>query len=104
MLSRIQLIVLQISWNLKLHNAMASDDWKNFNNLDEWIAAQNNGVNEVRIFWANMLQYLTVYVGYYFAIRSGNFGLRNACLPFIVIFLHMAIPTINKLCVKHLET
>ena len=42
--------------------------------------AQTN-TDQISSFWAKILHYLNVYVGYYFAIRSGNFTLRNACLP-----------------------
>jgi hypothetical protein len=40
-----------------------------------------NDTDQISKFWASMLHYLNAYVGYYFAIRSGNFALRNACLP-----------------------
>ena len=32
-------------------------------------------------FWAIVLEYMNAYTGYYFSIRSGNWNLRNACMP-----------------------
>ena len=37
--------------------------------------------NDVSRFWYQTLYFLDAYNGYFFAIRSGNFDLRNACLP-----------------------
>ena len=36
--------------------------------------------NEVSRFWAELLTILIAYMGLYFAIRSGNFMLRNSCI------------------------
>ena len=36
--------------------------------------------NELNRFWAQMLVYLHAYTGFYFAIRSGNWGLQIATL------------------------
>ena len=36
--------------------------------------------DEVCCFWSQMLLYLHAYVGFFFAIRSGNWLLRNSCL------------------------
>ena len=37
--------------------------------------------DEVSPFWANTLDYLNAYLGYYVSVRSVNWDLRNACLP-----------------------
>ena len=44
------------------------------------VSADNND-DQISKFWASILDHLNVYSGYYFAIGSGNFALRNACLP-----------------------
>ena len=36
--------------------------------------------NQVCRFWAQTLVYLHAYAGFYFAVRSGNWLLRNSCL------------------------
>ena len=40
--------------------------------------------NEVSQFWAKALTLLNTYVGYYFAIRSGNWYLRNTCIKVLL--------------------
>ena len=42
-------------------------------------SAENS--DEVSRFWSHILMYLHAYTGFYFSIRSGNWNLRNACLP-----------------------
>ena len=49
----------------------------------EWIAERLNCGDEITSFWTSMLRYLHAYVGIYISIRSGNFGLRNACLSIL---------------------
>ena len=49
----------------------------------EWIDESIKCDDEVTHFWASMLRYLHAYVGMYISIRSGNFSLRNACLPIL---------------------
>jgi len=41
----------------------------------------DSNADEISRFWANSLDYLNAYLGYYISIRSGNWNLRNACLP-----------------------
>ena len=43
----------------------------------------NTNTNEVCGFWAQMLKYLHAYTGFYFAIKSGNWLLRNSCLKIL---------------------
>ena len=47
----------------------------------EWLKklSSSNG-DQVCHFWSQMLMYLHAYVGFFFAIRSGNWLLRNSCL------------------------
>ncbi len=49
----------------------------------KWLEALgiDSNEDEVSRFWSSTLQYLNAYVGYYHAIRSGDWNLRNACLP-----------------------
>ena len=51
--------------------------------FEEFVDSLKDDCNsdEVSQFWAKNLDYLNAYLGYYFAIRSGNWNLRNACLP-----------------------
>ena len=37
--------------------------------------------DEISRFWSSTFEYVHAYMGYYFSIRSGNWNLRNACLP-----------------------
>ena len=39
--------------------------------------------NELSSFWSQILIYLHAYIGFYFAVRSGNWFLRNSCLRVI---------------------
>lgn len=52
-----------------------------------WVWLDSLSVNcssdKVSVFWAEMLKYLHAYCGFYFAIRSGNWLLRNACLQIL---------------------
>lgn len=41
----------------------------------------NDNKDDISKFWAGILEYLNAYIGYFFAMRSGNWHLRNACLP-----------------------
>ena len=41
--------------------------------------------DEVSRFWAELLTILNTYMGLYFAIRSGNFMLRNSCIKEIAL-------------------
>ena len=43
----------------------------------------NHERDQVCCFWSQILLYLHAYVGFYFAIRSGNWLLRNSCLKVI---------------------
>jgi hypothetical protein len=52
----------------------------NFTQFLEETSSETNQ-DQMSCFWASMLDYINVYVGFFFAIRSGNFALRNACLP-----------------------
>ena len=46
-----------------------------------WVSVDaTSNEDEISRFWANSLLMLNTYVGYYVAIRSGNWLLRNACL------------------------
>ena len=48
----------------------------------------NSNTDEVSRLWAQVLKILNTYIGLYFAIRSGNFMLRNSCIKDIApIFL-----------------
>ena len=48
----------------------------------QWIKTQThtNNTDKLTQFWAQMLWYLNVYVAYFFAIRSGNWSLRNSSI------------------------
>ncbi len=53
-----------------------------FHSFSEWVkSVKSKNKDQVSIFWVNTLEYLNAYIGFYFAIRSGNWALRNACLP-----------------------
>ena len=54
-------------------------------NFWTWIKTYNEKYthDELSSFWAQMLIYLHAYVGFYFAVRSGNWFLRNSCLKVI---------------------
>ena len=41
---------------------------------------QDTNIDEVSRLWAELLKILNTYMGLYFAIRSGNFMLRNSCI------------------------
>ena len=51
----------------------------------EWVKETGSDENKDQIsrFWATALIYLHTYVGYFFAIRSGNWMLRNSCLKLV---------------------
>jgi hypothetical protein len=51
-------------------------------NLDDWVAHRmsEENMDDVSRFWAQSLYFLNGYVGYFTAIRSGNFQLRNGCI------------------------
>ena len=40
----------------------------------------NTNTDEVSRFWSGLLKILNTYIGLYFAVRSGNFMLRNSCV------------------------
>ena len=65
--------------NLIKHHALSGNE----RNLSSFIKNTTFTEHEDQIasFWTCVLNYLNVYVAYYFSIRSGNFALRNACLP-----------------------
>ena len=44
---------------------------------------RNESKDELCKFWLQMLLYMHAYIGFYFAVRSGNWGLRNSCLKVI---------------------
>ena len=46
---------------------------------DKLLASTNP--DEVSRFWASTYNYLCAYMGFYFSIRSGNWQLKNTCLP-----------------------
>ena len=48
----------------------------------EWLnkLSSSNGGDQICSFWSQMLIYLHAYVGFFVAIRSGNWLLRNSCL------------------------
>ena len=52
-------------------------EWNNY------IASPGN-CDEVSQFWEKALTFLNAYVGYYFAIRSGNWYLRNTCIKVLL--------------------
>lgn len=54
-------------------------------NFWTWIKTYNEKYmnDQLSSFWAQMLIYLHAYVGFYFAVRSGNWFLRNSCLKVI---------------------
>ena len=67
----------------------------------EWIAERLNCGDEITSFWTSMLRYLHAYVGMYISIRSGNFGLRNACLSILTeLFLHIHMMNMRNWHVK----
>ena len=47
------------------------------------IISKSNNDDKPSQFWAQTLLFIHSYVGYYFAIRSGNWLLRNMCLKLI---------------------
>ena len=52
----------------------------------EWMEKlRGENHNQVCRFWAQMLIYLHAYTGFYFAVRSGNWLLRNSCLKLLTI-------------------
>jgi hypothetical protein len=87
-----------------LSSAVKSSDDCSFS-LHEFISkhSDNCNKNQVSNFWASILHYLNAYVGYYFAIRSGNFALRNACLPKIAeLFFAYNHGNYQKLVCEHI--
>ena len=60
-------------------------------NFWAWIKTYNEKYthDELSSFWAQMLIDLHAYVGFYFAVRSGNWFLRNSC-PKVISELHFA--------------
>ena len=52
---------------------------KTFWEWNNYITSPGNS-NKVSQFWAKALKFLNAYVGYYFAIRSGNWYLRTHAL------------------------
>ena len=52
-----------------------------------WVWLQNSNKDEISRFWATTLRMLNTYMGYFIAIRSGNWLLRNACLRSILPLL-----------------
>ena len=68
--------------------------------------------DEISKFLAMTLRYLNAYIGYYLAIRSGNFVLRNACLSVLTeLFFsyshdryeELACQTINDVIKYHIH-
>ena len=51
----------------------------------QWIKTQThtNNTDKLTQFWAQMLWYLNAYIAYFFAIRSGNWSLRNSSIKII---------------------
>ena len=47
-----------------------------------WVQELPGSNDQVACFWSKMLVYLHAYVGFYFAVRSGNWSLRNSCQNF----------------------
>ena len=54
-----------------------------FLKFEEWLnhLRSHENKDESSQVWASALYYLHSSMAYYFAIRSGNWHLRNACLP-----------------------
>ena len=78
---------------LSLHQILAEELtklWQHENvdaleekSFEKFLDALQNEKNsdEVSRFWASTFSYLCAYLGYFMAIRSGNWQLRNSCLP-----------------------
>ena len=69
-----------------LHNAMTAHQMsKTSTSFHDWLKSRSGSENsdELSRFWAQILCYLNRYIAYYFALRSGNFYLRNAALPIL---------------------
>lgn len=51
--------------------------------FEQWIKMHMASDNKdcLSRFWFQTLYFLNAYYGYFFAIRTGNYALRNACLP-----------------------
>ncbi len=66
-----------------LYEAVSEMEKCDITNIDDWISKKMavDNLDEVSRFWAQTLRYLNAYTGYFMAIRSGNFNLRNAYLP-----------------------
>ena len=60
------------------YTTVNKDENKNFWEWVNKLSTSNN--DQVCCFWSQMLIYLHAYVGFFFAIRSGNWLLRNSCL------------------------
>ena len=60
------------------YKAVDTDKNKDFWEWVDKLSSSND--DQVCCFWSQMLIYLHAYVGFFFAIRSGNWLLRNSCL------------------------
>ena len=66
--------------------------------------SQDYDKDEILNFWARTYRYVNAYMGYYFAIRSGNFDLRNACLPILgELFFSYSRHKYEALICKHIQ-
>lgn len=74
--------LLSFSNTCELHTTSSEKFWRWIDNVD---LASNE--DEISRFWATTLRMLNTYMGYYIAIRSGNWLLRNACLRSILPLL-----------------
>ncbi len=63
--------------NILQHHAQAFWEWIH-------LVGSSHNQDQVSCFWAITLIQLNSYLGYYFAIRSGNWHLRNSCLKAIL--------------------
>ena len=76
------------------YSTIAEPNLSEFGNFMKWLhgAGLEHNKNEISKFWASVIPYLNAYIGYYFAIRSGNWLLRNSCLrallPLIFAYNH----------------
>lgn len=62
-----------------------TDKDKEFEIFWGWVEIlQGNEHNQVCRFWAQMLIYLHAYTGFYFAVRLGNWLLRNSYLKLLI--------------------
>ena len=55
-------------------------EYSTVNEFRRFLCSDEN-TEQLSKFWASILDYLDAYTGLYFAIRSGNWFLRNSCIP-----------------------